>query len=266
MKITSPLFEAFLKCPSKCHLRSLGETGSGNEYAEWVRAQDESYRREAARRLQEAVPETERVAAPPGIESFKTAKWRLAVNVVAQTPDRSADSLVRESQPDEETRGLGGPHHETRSSGRESAPSISHESQSRLASAATNLESRLHAIQRIPSEGRGRPAQFIPIRFIYRNKLTKDDKLLLAFDALMLSEILGREISFGKIIHGDPRSRARERADTLAANPSEQPIVPEASALSQARLQPQVLKVKTSALAGEVRKRLEKMTALLASR
>ena len=65
------------------------------------------------------------------------------------------------------------------------------------------MESRLHAVERVPSEGRGKPAQFIPIRFIFLNKLTKDDRLLLAFDALVLSEVLGREVSVGKIIHGD---------------------------------------------------------------
>jgi hypothetical protein len=67
MKITSPLFDAFLKCATKCHLRSLGEPGSGNEYAEWVRARDESYQREAALRLQKARPETERI---------NFARWR----------------------------------------------------------------------------------------------------------------------------------------------------------------------------------------------
>ena len=80
MKITSQLFDAFLKCATKCHLRSLGEVGSGNEYAEWVRGQDESYQHEAARRLQEAVPETERVVAPPATENLKAAKWRLALS------------------------------------------------------------------------------------------------------------------------------------------------------------------------------------------
>jgi len=94
------------------------------------------------------------------------------------------------------------------------------------------VESIIAALERIPSEGRGRPAQFVPIRFVFRNKLTKDDKLLLAFDAFMLSETLGREVSLGKIIHGDDHA---------------------------------ALKVKTLALASEVRKRLEKVTALLAS-
>src|ERR1035438_2974071 len=106
MRITSQLFDAFLKCPTKGHLRSLGETGSGNEYAEWVRAQNESYQREAARRLQEAVPETERVIAPPATESLKAAKWRLAVDLLAQTPG-SAHSSAREPQAPADKRGRG---------------------------------------------------------------------------------------------------------------------------------------------------------------
>jgi CRISPR/Cas system-associated exonuclease Cas4 (RecB family) len=36
MKLTSALFEAYLKCPTKCYLRSTGQAGSGNAYAEWV--------------------------------------------------------------------------------------------------------------------------------------------------------------------------------------------------------------------------------------
>jgi hypothetical protein len=94
MRITSPIFDAFLKCATKCHLRSLGEIGSGNEYAEWVRGRDESCQREAALRLQEAVPETERVLAPPASENLKAAKWRLAVDLLAQTPDRLMDSSL----------------------------------------------------------------------------------------------------------------------------------------------------------------------------
>src|SRR5688572_2813112 len=62
------------------------------------------------------------------------------------------------------------------------------------------VESNIQVVERIPSEGRGRAAQFIPIRFIFRNKLTKDDKLLLAFDAFVLSQALEREISLGKIV------------------------------------------------------------------
>ena len=34
MKITSDLFDAFLKCPTKCYLRSTGQNGAGNAYSE----------------------------------------------------------------------------------------------------------------------------------------------------------------------------------------------------------------------------------------
>jgi predicted RecB family nuclease len=93
------------------------------------------------------------------------------------------------------------------------------------------LESRLQAVERIPSEGRGRPAQFIPYRFEFANKLAKEHKLLLAFDALLLSEVLGREVNFGKIVHGDSHV---------------------------------TLKVNIPAFASEVRKRIKEITAFLA--
>jgi predicted RecB family nuclease len=84
----------------------------------------------------------------------------------------------------------------------------------------------------VPSEGRGKPAQFVPIRFVFRNKLTRDDRLLLAFDALVLSQVLGREVSLGKIIHGDDHA---------------------------------TLRVKTSALTSDVRKRIDKLATLLSN-
>ena len=68
-----------------------------------------------------------------------------------------------------------------------------------------NLDSRIQAVEKLPLERQDQPAQFIPIRSIFANKLTKDDKLLLAFDALAFSQVLGREVSLGKIIHGDDR-------------------------------------------------------------
>ena len=37
------LFEAFLKCPTKCWLRANDEPASDNTYAKWVEAQDRSY-------------------------------------------------------------------------------------------------------------------------------------------------------------------------------------------------------------------------------
>src|SRR6266581_3690172 len=45
-----------------------------------------------------------------------------------------------------------------------------------------NLQSSCHAVERNPSAGRGRAAQFVPIRFVFSNKLTRHDRVLLAFD------------------------------------------------------------------------------------
>ena len=194
MRITSPSFDAFLKCATKCHLRTVGEIGSGNEYAEWVRGQDESYRREAVKALQAAVPETERVFAPPATENLKAAKWRLAVDLLARTPDRlmdsslGADAMLTDHEPPT-THPSPGPLPATRGEGTDVRKPRPNEETRKLDDPRSEhlLESRLHAVERVPSEGRGKPAQFIPIRFVFRNKLTKDDRLLLAFDALVLS-------------------------------------------------------------------------------
>jgi hypothetical protein len=94
------------------------------------------------------------------------------------------------------------------------------------------LESELHAVERVSSEGRGQHAQFIPIRFTFANKLYWDDKLLLAFDAFVLSEMLCCDVSCGKIVHGDHHATQT---------------------------------VKTSALARKVRKLIAKIATLLAS-
>jgi hypothetical protein len=51
MKITADLFEAYLKCPTKCWLRSTGETSASNTYSEWVKVRNDSYRVNGTRQL-----------------------------------------------------------------------------------------------------------------------------------------------------------------------------------------------------------------------
>ena len=181
MAVTSQLFEAYLKCPTKCFLRARSEADAGNPYATWMEAQNKSYRSEGRKRLTEGSLRDDCVISPPDIGHFKVGKWRLAVDIIACTQ---------------------------------------------------NLESSIDAVERLPSGRRGKPTQFIPIRFIFTNKLCRDDKLLLAFDALTLAEFMGRNILAGKIIHGDDHTAAR---------------------------------VKTSPLMGEVRKLIKKIAALLSS-
>ncbi|MGB7463783.1 MAG: TM0106 family RecB-like putative nuclease, partial [Candidatus Acidiferrum sp.] len=87
-------------------------------------------------------------------------------------------------------------------------------------------------VERVASKGRGRPAQLIPIRVTFRNKLTRDDRLLVAFDAQVLSEVLGCDVDLGKIIHGNDHG---------------------------------TLRVHTAGLLGEVRKSTGKLAELVAS-
>lgn len=68
----------------------------------------------------------------------------------------------------------------------------------------------------LTANGQGKPVQFIPIRFIFTNKVTKDDKLLLIFDALVLSEMLRREVRHAKIVHGDDYTTMMIRTSALA--------------------------------------------------
>lgn len=62
MMITADLFDAYLKCPTKCFLRAHNEAGTGNAYADWVQTENEAYRQDGIRRLTEGA--TPRNASP----------------------------------------------------------------------------------------------------------------------------------------------------------------------------------------------------------
>jgi predicted RecB family nuclease len=181
MTITAPLFEAFLKCPTKCFLRSIGEAGTENPYANWIRTENESYFRDGIKRLSEGAEPDEFITGLATKETLEKGKWRLAVNLIVCTE---------------------------------------------------GLETNIHAVEKVFSEPSCPPTEFIPIRFIFTNKLTPQDKLMLAFEALVLSGLIERDVVFGKIIHGNSH---------------------------------RTVKVKTSALGSEVRKLTLKIGTLLAS-
>lgn len=166
MPITSHLFEAYLKCPTKCFLRSLGETSTGNECADFDRAQQASYQTEGIKRLTQTLATNACVAGDSIALTGKRAKWRVAIGPVARAGD---------------------------------------------------LESAIEAIEQFPEESQGKQGQLIPIRFIRTNTLTKDDRMLVAFDALVLSEMLGCANKFAKIIHGDESATLKVKAGSLAS-------------------------------------------------
>jgi predicted RecB family nuclease len=164
MIVTSRLFEAYLKCPTKCFLLSRGETGTSNAYADWTQVQSISYRSDGISRLKGGIPSNECVAGSLEAKSLKSASWRVAVDVKAH---------------------------------------------------AKNVEAAIDAVERPPSDSPGNTPQFVPIRFISRNKLNGHDKLVLAFDALVFSEALGGDVDLGKIIHGDAFTTLRVKISPL---------------------------------------------------
>jgi hypothetical protein len=124
MIVSSPLFEAYLECSTKCWLRSRAEPKTPNAYAEWASLQNETYYQDRIKCLLEMFPESDRVIAPSISKHAKDA-WRIATDVHLRM---------------------------------------------------NGLETYLQAVERRPSEARGRPAQFIPYRFRFANKLTKKTK------------------------------------------------------------------------------------------
>ena len=68
---------------------------------------------------------------------------------------------------------------------------------------ADKMVSHIHAIERLPSPGRETANVYVPIRCVPAEKITTHARLLLAFDALVLSQYFGKLPPFGKIIHGN---------------------------------------------------------------
>ena len=155
MNITPALFEAYLKCPTKCWLRANAESSSGGPYPEWVKAQNDSYRLIGTQRWAAKFLNDE-VVLSPDMADFKVSRWRFASSLAVQ---------------------------------------------GRMDCCA--LESEIHALERMPAEDLQKLSEFIPMRFVFTNKLSEDDKLVLAFDTFVLSRSLGFEFRVGKIIHGD---------------------------------------------------------------
>lgn len=50
-RVTSRLFEAYLACPTKCYLLSIGEAVTGNDFTIWKEKRSEAYRLAGIQRL-----------------------------------------------------------------------------------------------------------------------------------------------------------------------------------------------------------------------
>jgi predicted RecB family nuclease len=78
-----------------------------------------------------------------------------------------------------------------------------------------DLEVSLQVVQRVPLEGTNLSAQLVPIRFVSANKLSNSDKMVAAFDALVLAKSLGVKVGVAKIVHGEKFSVFTVKANLL---------------------------------------------------
>jgi predicted RecB family nuclease len=65
-----------------------------------------------------------------------------------------------------------------------------------------NLQSRIDALEYLASNNKRKKHLFLPIRFVPNEKITNNDRLQLAFDALVISCVYNQTPSLGKIIYG----------------------------------------------------------------
>ena len=162
--VTSRLFEAYLACPTKCYLQSIGEAESNNDFSIWKETRSESYCREGIERLT-FDSHSQLDIEPSETGGWKNVSWRFTVNRVVRTQ---------------------------------------------------NMEANLQIVERISPEGINKSSNFVPIRFVAANKLSRSDKLMIGFDAFVLSKAAGVKVDMAKIIHGDKRSVFKVKTNTLS--------------------------------------------------
>jgi len=80
---------------------------------------------------------------------------------------------------------------------------------------ADEIQSHVHALEQVVSTGKTKHNPYIPIRFVPSEKITKHDKLLLAFDALTLFTASGKMPLFGKIMHGNEQKTLKVKLTEL---------------------------------------------------
>jgi predicted RecB family nuclease len=74
---------------------------------------------------------------------------------------------------------------------------------------AQEMQAHFHAVERVAAPDKQNYSPYMPIRCVPGEKITTQDKLLLAFDALVLLTVSGQAPRFGKIIHGRERASAK---------------------------------------------------------
>lgn len=130
MRITPHLFDAFLKCETKCWLRASGEDAAGSSFSEWFQNQVEFYRVAQVERLLSDTLSNELLVSP-AVKELKGGIWRFATGVVAQEKRRNSPTRTEDEGANE--------------AAEKPRPEY-------------NVESHIHAVERVPPEVQGKAA------------------------------------------------------------------------------------------------------------
>ena len=72
-----------------------------------------------------------------------------------------------------------------------------------------SLKAELHGLRLVRGTGRADGNDYIPFRFLYNEKISNTDRLLLAFDAFVFSQVVGIDPRHGEFIHGREQRTAK---------------------------------------------------------
>ena len=151
MLITDDIFQAFLQCETKAHLKLAGAVGDQQELPEWERHLVEDYKRQCYRQWRAEFGEAACLVGIAFPHDLDNSRCRLVMDCTVQ---------------------------------------------------AREMQAHLYAVERVAAPDKPHDSPYMPIRCVPREKITTQDKLLLAFDALALGTVSGHVPRFGKIVHG----------------------------------------------------------------
>jgi predicted RecB family nuclease len=185
MLITDDIFQAFLQCETKAHLKLSGAAGDQRVFPEWERHRVEAYKRHYHLHVRPDCHEDECLVGVALPHDLSPSLWRYVIDCRAQTPA---------------------------------------------------LQSHIHLLERCTSAGQTSHHPYIPVRLIPREKLTPQDKLVLAFDALALAAATGHAPPVGKIIYGGVYAVAQVKLEAWL--PSAQAVLDRITAQQASRTPP----------------------------
>lgn len=84
MQITEEIFQAFLKCKTKCYLRISGTVGLQPEFRDWERFLAEDFQQKCSHRLLSNFQQDECFVGTPSSQELENKKYRIVINCIVQ--------------------------------------------------------------------------------------------------------------------------------------------------------------------------------------